>query len=174
MGCSPPGFSVHGILPGKNAGVGCHFPLQGIFPTQGLNPHLLYRQAGSLPLAPLVHAECFTLMTSFNFHTNKGPLIIVPVVQRWRLRHRKLKAHSRGVGSPPSPPQLYEAWNVPKMPAWTALTLALNSLPSPTTLVVTSKAVTCPVFLGDSGQGPHRAAGNRVLSLPSPASGSPG
>ena len=29
---------------GKNTGVGCHFLLQGIFPTQGLNPHrrLLY------------------------------------------------------------------------------------------------------------------------------------
>ena len=25
---------------GKNTGVGCHFLLQGIFPTQGLNPHL--------------------------------------------------------------------------------------------------------------------------------------
>ena len=24
-------------FPGKNTGVGCHFPLQGIFPTQGLN-----------------------------------------------------------------------------------------------------------------------------------------
>ena len=24
--------------PGKNTGVGCHFLLQGIFPTQGLNP----------------------------------------------------------------------------------------------------------------------------------------
>ena len=28
--------------PGKNTGVGCHFLLQGIFPTQGLNPGLLY------------------------------------------------------------------------------------------------------------------------------------
>ena len=27
--------------PGKNIGVGCHFLLQGIFPTQGSNPHLL-------------------------------------------------------------------------------------------------------------------------------------
>ena len=27
--------------PGKNTGVGCHFLLQGIFLTQGLNPHLL-------------------------------------------------------------------------------------------------------------------------------------
>ena len=28
--------------PGKNTGVGCHFLLQGIFPTQGLNLHLLH------------------------------------------------------------------------------------------------------------------------------------
>ena len=27
---------------GKNTGVGCHFLLQGIFPTQGLNPGLLH------------------------------------------------------------------------------------------------------------------------------------
>ena len=38
--CSPPGFSVHGDSPGKNAGGGCSFLLQGIFPTQGLNPGL--------------------------------------------------------------------------------------------------------------------------------------
>ena len=37
MYCSLPGSSVHGISPGKNAGVGCHFLLQGIFPTQGSN-----------------------------------------------------------------------------------------------------------------------------------------
>ena len=28
-------------FPGKNTGVGCHFFLQGISPTQGLNPYLL-------------------------------------------------------------------------------------------------------------------------------------
>ena len=44
MDCSPPGSSVHGIFPGKNTGVGCHFLLQGIFPTQGLNPGLLNRR----------------------------------------------------------------------------------------------------------------------------------
>ena len=34
-----------GILPGKNTGVGCHALLQGIFPTQMLNPGLPpYRQ----------------------------------------------------------------------------------------------------------------------------------
>ena len=29
-------------FPGKNTGVGCHFLLQGIFPTQGLNPCCLW------------------------------------------------------------------------------------------------------------------------------------
>ena len=41
MDCKPPGSSLHGISPGKNTGVGCHALLQGIFPTQGLNPRLL-------------------------------------------------------------------------------------------------------------------------------------
>ena len=38
MDCSPPGSSVHGDSPGKNAGMSCHALLQGIFPTEGLNP----------------------------------------------------------------------------------------------------------------------------------------
>ena len=55
--CSPPGFSVHGILQARvvPTGVGCHAPLQGIFLTWGSNLHLLsllHRQAGSLPLVP--------------------------------------------------------------------------------------------------------------------------
>ena len=41
MDCSLPGSSVHGILQAR-VGVGCHFLLQGIFPTQGLNPCLLH------------------------------------------------------------------------------------------------------------------------------------
>ena len=52
---SPPGSSVHGDSPGKNAGVGSHALLQGIFPIQGSNLHLLcllHWHAGSLPLAP--------------------------------------------------------------------------------------------------------------------------
>jgi len=36
---------------GKNIGVGCHFLLQGIFPTQGSNPHLLNWQVDSSPLS---------------------------------------------------------------------------------------------------------------------------
>ena len=48
MDCSLPGSSVHGDSPGKNTGVGCHFLLQAIFPTQGLNQCLLHWQADSL------------------------------------------------------------------------------------------------------------------------------
>ena len=56
---------LHGLKParllcpwefsGKNIGVGCHFLLWGIFPTQESNLcllHLLHWQADSLPLAP--------------------------------------------------------------------------------------------------------------------------
>ena len=58
----PPFFPLHcnnTLLsmdpPSKNTGVGCHALLQGIFPTQGSNPHLLRLllwQVGSLPLVP--------------------------------------------------------------------------------------------------------------------------
>ena len=56
LDCSPPGSAVHGDFPGKNTGVGCHFLLQGVFLTQGLNLHLLHLlrwQADSLPLSHL-------------------------------------------------------------------------------------------------------------------------
>ena len=44
MGCSPPDSSVHGDSTGKNTGVGCHAFLDGIFPTEGLNPGLLHHR----------------------------------------------------------------------------------------------------------------------------------
>ena len=55
MDCSPPGISVHGNFAGKNTGVGCHFLPQGIFQTQGSNPHLLHLlhwQVDSLAVPP--------------------------------------------------------------------------------------------------------------------------
>ena len=41
-----------GFPPGKNTGLRCHVLLQGIFPTQRLNPHLLHQQADSSLLLP--------------------------------------------------------------------------------------------------------------------------
>ena len=35
--CDPMDYQVHGNAPGQNTGVGCHFLLQGIFPTQRAN-----------------------------------------------------------------------------------------------------------------------------------------
>ena len=50
MDCDPPTSSVHGISQAKNTGGGCHFLLQGIFPTRRWNLHLLQWKADSLPL----------------------------------------------------------------------------------------------------------------------------
>ena len=50
--CSPPGPSVHGAFPGKNTGVGCHFLLQGIFTTLGIEPESPALQADSSPTEP--------------------------------------------------------------------------------------------------------------------------
>ena len=38
-------------FPGKSIGVGCHFLLQGIFPTWGLNPVLPHRRQTPYPLS---------------------------------------------------------------------------------------------------------------------------
>ena len=46
---TPPGSSVLGILQARVL-MSCHVLLQGIFPTQTSNPHLLHWQANSLPL----------------------------------------------------------------------------------------------------------------------------
>jgi len=55
IGCSQLGTHRPWDSPGKNSGMGFHAILQGIFPTQRSNPHLLYLlhwQADSLMLAP--------------------------------------------------------------------------------------------------------------------------
>ena len=65
LDCSPPGSSVHGI-PGKNTGLGCHFLLQGIFPTQESNPRLLsplHCQVDSLPPSHVGSTTCPQVLT---------------------------------------------------------------------------------------------------------------
>ena len=44
-------------FPSKNTGVDCRVLLQGIFPNQGSNPHLLHWQVDSLPLSDAM-ANC--------------------------------------------------------------------------------------------------------------------
>ena len=50
--CTPPGSSVLGGSSGKNTVVGCHALLQGIFPTQRIEPRSPSFQANSLPSEP--------------------------------------------------------------------------------------------------------------------------
>ena len=49
-------------FPGKNIGVGCHFLLWGIFPTQGLNLGLLHWQVDSSTLSH--HIKISNILTN--------------------------------------------------------------------------------------------------------------
>ena len=51
MDCSPLRLLCPWDSPGKNTGVGCHFLLQGIFPTQGSNLGLLHCRQTLYPLS---------------------------------------------------------------------------------------------------------------------------
>ena len=83
MDCSLPGSSVHEDSPGKNPGVGCHALLQGIVPTQSLNPGLLhYRQIlyhlshqGSLNILLLLlsHFSCVQLCATPQTTAHQAP-----------------------------------------------------------------------------------------------------
>ena len=67
-------FEIHGLqparlcprnFPGKNTGVRCHFVLQGIFLTQGSNPHLLHWQVDSLPVSHLGNSSVYLVLCNF-------------------------------------------------------------------------------------------------------------
>ena len=75
--CSPPGSSALGPWdsPGKNTGVGSCALLQGIFPTQGLNPGLLPWQVGSFPLSRLQQKD-FVKLTHIVLRVRTSPICI--------------------------------------------------------------------------------------------------
>ena len=102
---SLPGSFVHGDFPGKNTGVGCHTLLQGIFPTQGSNPHLLHLlhwQMCSLPLAlPGKPSTSLGLFISLahtvmwkDLSETPHPLLAEPVHFRF-YQFRKVEQHRR-------------------------------------------------------------------------------
>ena len=61
-------------FPGKNTGVGSHFFLQGIFPTQGLNPHLLHWPR-SFPYTVL---QCLFENITPTLHLKQNTILIKP------------------------------------------------------------------------------------------------
>ena len=84
--------------PGKNTGVGCHFLLQGIFPTQGSNPcflHLANGIAGSLPLSHLGRLFSKSPKVNANFYVNVtwGPKTLddLSIGKRWHVSVLRFK-----------------------------------------------------------------------------------
>ena len=96
--CSPPGCSVHGAFPGKHTGVGCHFLLQGIFPTLGSNPCLLHWQANSLPVnlqrSPAISHQVYASQTC-----NKTEPITRMVIIK-RARQQQILERTQKNGNP--------------------------------------------------------------------------
>ena len=80
--------------PGKNTGVGCHFLLQGIFLTQGSNPHLLRWQADSLPMSHPYFIICLAALVLVvpcgiwfpDQGSNPGPLQREYSLSHWTTR----------------------------------------------------------------------------------------
>ena len=114
MGRSLPGSSVHGDSPGKNTGVGCLALLQGIFPSQGLNPglphcrqifyHLSHQGSPksslgnpnvkprlriialeALPQPHLLPCYASILSLTWGNHTSSTPLDSFPLTLQWPL-----------------------------------------------------------------------------------------
>ena len=65
MDCRLPGSSVHGIPQARILGVGCHSLLQGIFPTQGLNPSLLHCRQILYSLSHQVAIDIYTYIWAY-------------------------------------------------------------------------------------------------------------
>ena len=81
MDCSPPGSSVHGISQARVwSALLCL--LQGVFPTQGSNLHLLsllHWQAGSLPLGPMCVCVCVCVSAQFSSVAQLCPTLCDPM-----------------------------------------------------------------------------------------------
>ena len=81
MDWSPPGSPVHGVFPGQNTGVGCHFFLQGNLPHPGIEPGSLALQADASPSEPPGNPWrvwlCFRLSRP-RAHGRSAPLGIIP------------------------------------------------------------------------------------------------
>jgi len=104
MDCSPPGSSVHGILPGKNTGVSCHALLQGSSQLRDqtciscIAGQFFTAEPTGKPVKAYVKqkfsrdsSKNFTNINSFNFITwIINWTCYCPLLQRKKLRHREV------------------------------------------------------------------------------------
>ena len=84
--------------PGKNTGVGCHLPLEGIFPTQGLNQSLLCLRHCRWILYPLGHYVSgkfiYNVLQSFNNYYETISLSRKKETVKTALNYIVLKEHT--------------------------------------------------------------------------------
>ena len=76
-------------FPGKNTGVGCHALLQGIFPTQGLNPH---------PMSLTLAGRFFTTSTTWEAHLLFTHQVVSNCLRPHGLQHARLPCPSLSPG----------------------------------------------------------------------------
>ena len=114
MDCSLPGSSCPWDFPGKNTGVGSHFFLQGIFPTQRVESPLLHWQAGFFTAEAQESPS-----RSTDSQTDEGRLksraAFLPV-NRWVIRltgRRRVPLQSRLRGAPRA-----GGWGTPPGRGW--------------------------------------------------------
>ena len=91
MDCSLLGFSVQGKSPDKDTEMGCHFLLQGIFPTQGSNLCLLLWQADSLLLSQLGSPENYVNEHKILIKFSKA-ILTLSLTFYWNTTYIKKKA----------------------------------------------------------------------------------
>ena len=110
MGYSLPDSSIHGNSPGKNTGIGSHFLLQGIFPTQGLNLNLPRRRQ---ILSCLTHQGSSGLLSRgvmvFPVFSFKQHLSDFKQSSLQRIDSREVRVNSAGLGCS-NPAHSTEIW----------------------------------------------------------------
>ena len=95
--------------------MGCRFLLQGIFPTQGLNP---------VSPSPALAGEFSTTGTAFLLTVLSCP---PPSPARWSFSN--LPGYTAPFSSPVDPPPIFREGKLKALPAWLALRLCLSPHP---------------------------------------------
>ena len=92
----PPARLLHlWDFPGNKTVVSCHFLLQGIFPTKGLNQHLLSWQVNSLPLSHQGSSKYVCMYVCMNVPTLLFSHQVMPdSLQHHELQHSRLPCSS--------------------------------------------------------------------------------
>ena len=104
-------------FPGKNTGMGCHFLLQGIFPTQGSNVRLLHcswmlycwdsREAHKAP------GYMHLCLISYNHH-NHSLRLSTRIITSWEILKVTYRSYKVTSSRQPS----WEVWNWDPNPCW--------------------------------------------------------